>query len=177
MGGADALRVLDLFSGGGGLSLGVAEAARALERGFESVAVDNDEVALAIYAANFPNALELQEDISSLIDGVGDPPTLNERRLLRASGTVDFLVGLPCQGHSAANNRTRHRDARNALYLTMVRAAELFEPSVVLIENVPGARNDRSQIVEQSVAALSDRGFHVATAVVDMSQIGGPAAS
>ena len=51
------LRVVDLFSGCGGLSIGLAEAARALNRSFEPVlAVDVDQVAADTYAANFPTA-------------------------------------------------------------------------------------------------------------------------
>jgi DNA (cytosine-5)-methyltransferase 1 len=49
------LRVVDLFSGFGGLSLGVAEAARRVGLGIDiPLAVDLDQDAVAVYGANFP---------------------------------------------------------------------------------------------------------------------------
>ena len=66
------------------------------------------------------------------------------RRPYPAGGAVDVLVGgPPCQGHSDFNNRTRHADDKNELYGSMVRAAEVLEPQHILIENVPGALNDK----------------------------------
>jgi DNA (cytosine-5)-methyltransferase 1 len=46
---------VDLFSGFGGLSLGVAEAARRVGLGIDiPLAVDLDQDAVAVYGANFP---------------------------------------------------------------------------------------------------------------------------
>ncbi len=108
------LRVVDLFSGCGGLSIGLAEAARALNRSFEPVlAVDVDKVAVATYAANFPTAATVCKDVTEVLPGkVGARRSSAERMLAKSYGHIDVLVGgPPCQGHSDFNNRTRHADA------------------------------------------------------------------
>jgi DNA (cytosine-5)-methyltransferase 1 len=173
----DSVRVVDLFSGCGGLSIGLAEAARALHRPFEPVlAVDLDDVAAATYAANFPTATTICGDVAALLPGaVGARRTPGERLLAKRHGDVDILVGgPPCQGHSDFNNRTRHRDDKNELYQTMVRAAEVLAPQHVLIENVPGALNDRRGVVQRTADALSNLGYHVSIGVVALHEIGVP---
>jgi DNA (cytosine-5)-methyltransferase 1 len=171
------LRVVDLFSGCGGLSIGLAEAARALNRSFEPVlAVDVDAVAAATYAANFPTAATVSQDVTEVLPGrVGSRLTSAERLLSKHHADVDVLVGgPPCQGHSDFNNRTRHSDDKNELYGSMVRAAEVLEPQHILIENVPGALNDKRAVVQRTADALGELGYHVSIGVIDLSEVGVP---
>ncbi len=171
------LRVVDLFSGCGGLSIGLAEAARALDRSFEPVlAVDVDAVAAATYAVNFPTAATVSQDVTEVLPGrVGSGLTSAERLLSKHHPDVDVLVGgPPCQGHSDFNNRTRHSDDKNELYGSMVRAAEVFVPQHILIENVPGALNDKRAVVQRTADALGDLGYHVSVGVIDLSEVGVP---
>lgn len=172
-----AVRTVDLFSGCGGLSIGLAEAARALNRPFEPLlAVDLDAVAVETFAVNFPSADARCGDVAEVLPGaVGARLTSAERALAKTISGVDVLVGgPPCQGHSDFNNRTRHRDQKNELYTTMVRAAEVFEPQHILIENVPGALNDRRSVVQRTADALAGLGYRVAIDVVDLSELGVP---
>lgn len=171
------VRVVDLFSGCGGLSLGVAEAARRLELGTQIVlAVDIDEDATDVFRLNFPNANIQSSDIGSLFDGrIGAEPTENERPLLTVIPPVDILVsGAPCQGHSDLNNHTRRRDPRNALYLRAVRAAEVLNPSFVLLENVPAVQHDSGRVVKVATKALEGAGYTVAEKVLDFGDLGVP---
>jgi DNA (cytosine-5)-methyltransferase 1 len=102
--------VVDLFAGGGGPSLGIAEAARRVGRGTEIIAaIENDPQIAGIYALNFPTAALLRDDVGEIFDGaIGRPVTRRESDLLEQVGTVDVLLaGPPCQGHSDLNNHTR----------------------------------------------------------------------
>lgn len=174
--GRRSVQIVDLFSGLGGLSLGIAEAAAAIGSTVSAVGVDADSAAAAAYQRNVPNARGLYSDVSDVLDGrLGGRTTPSEKAFQRlAQNTAVLLGGPPCQGHSAFNNRTRHSDDRNALYLTMVRAAEILEPEHVVIENVPGALRDRSSVVQRSVDALLGLGYEVSLGVVNMTDIGVP---
>jgi DNA (cytosine-5)-methyltransferase 1 len=138
--GSESVRIVDLFCGCGGLTLGLAEAACRLGRAIEiPLAVDNHADALAVFEANFPSATTELKRVEELFDGrLGASLTTPEKELKDRAGRVDILAGgPPCQGHSDLNNHTRRRDPRNALYDRMARAAEVLRPSAVLIENVP----------------------------------------
>lgn len=171
------VRIVDLFSGCGGLSIGCVEAARRVGRRADvRLAVDNEHDAVKVYQAIFPDASVWQEDISSLFDGIGnEPATANEQRTANACGRVDVLLGgPPCQGHSDLNNHTRRCDERNALYSKMARAAVVLRPKLVLIENVPTAKHDSSNVVGNTVSILKTAGYQVEERVLDLSFLGVP---
>lgn len=159
---APTLRGADLFSGCGGLSLGVREACSAAGVRFVPVlAADFDRDALAAYCRNFDPALPLDSPIEASLDGgLGSPFTPTEKKLRRRVGSIDVLLGgPPCQGHSDLNNYTRRSDPKNSLYLRMARAAALFRPRFILIENVPGSIHDRGGAVQTARAELDRLGY------------------
>lgn len=171
------IRVVDLFAGGGGLTIGAAEAARRVGLGTTvALAVENDDTAADVYALNFPDANLDRSDVAKVFDGaLGAKPTSNERKLARLLGHVDLLVaGPPCQGHSDLNNHTRRNDPRNALYLRAARAAEVLFPTFVVIENVPAVRHDEGRVVAVATSALEAAGYTVASDVLDLVRFGVP---
>ncbi len=171
------LRVVDLFCGGGGLSLGMAEAARRAGRGLRIVgAVEQDGDAADVYELNFPGVEVLRSDVASVLDGAaGRAPTKAEREFVSTTGKVDLLLaGPPCQGHSDLNNHTRRDDTRNGLYVRVARAAEVLAPRAVLIENVPTIRHDVGGSVATAQRVLEAAGYRVATAVLDLTELGVP---
>lgn len=173
----DLVNVVDLFCGCGGLTLGVAEAAR--RRGYSMsvrLAVDLDPVAAAVYLANFPGA---RVEVSSVSDWfpayLGKPMTSRERATRSAIGRVDILIaGPPCQGHSDLNNHTRRQDVRNALYARVARAAEVLDPGVVIIENVPAVCRDQGNVVGVTREALEAVGYAVEDGVISLLGLGVP---
>ena len=171
------LKVVDLFAGGGGLTLGAAEAARRVGLSTSVVlAVEQDRAAHDVYKLNFPKAALECKDVTTLFDGeLGVKATDAERKLAKRIGRVDLLLaGPPCQGHSDLNNKTRRQDPRNALYLRAARAAEILRPTFVVIENVPAVRHDHGAVVVKATAALGEAEYAVADDVLDLVRFGVP---
>jgi DNA (cytosine-5)-methyltransferase 1 len=122
---------IDLFSGCGGLTLGLKLA------GFKVLAaIENDELAVGTYTANHPEVLVCPEDIRDM------KATSLRKRLKLAAGELDLLAGCPpCQGFSAlrtCNGARQKRDKRNRLITEMMRFARAFKPKAIMMENVPG---------------------------------------
>src|SRR4051812_40538774 len=97
-------KLVDLFCGCGGMSLGAARA------GFKiALAVDNDARALNSHQQNFPEVEHLKADLSH---------STGEELLLAAKlkgGEIDVVIGgPPCQGFSVIGKR-RIEDERNQL--------------------------------------------------------------
>lgn len=175
--GRSAIRVVDLFCGCGGLTLGLAEAARRAGRGIDvRLAVDADRAAASVFRSNFPQARVECAPIQSFLDGkLGSSRTKRERVLQRRVGAVDILIGgPPCQGHSDLNNHTRRADRRNRLYAFMARAAEVLCPGFVLIENVPAVTNDRGRVVPRTERVFVAAGYRVQSRLVSLPPLGVP---
>jgi DNA (cytosine-5)-methyltransferase 1 len=167
------LRLVDLFSGAGGLTAGAGAAAAELGVSLEiPLAIEIDPAIAEIYQRNFPAAKLEVADISQVFDGeLGAPPT--ESELERQVSDIDLLVaGPPCQGHSDLNNHTRRSDPKNLLYLRAARAIEILLPSVAIIENVPGVRHDNAQVVHQTRTHLESIGYRVGGVLVHFRDLG-----
>lgn len=172
--------LVDLFCGAGGLSLGFEE------EGFKVLlAVDNDPAAMRTYRLNHtkvPVASVLEKDITLL-------PDEEIRRLVTEE--VDVLVaGVPCQGFSRVGYRTKpdlmkekqyspENDAKNRLFLEVVRVADILQPRIILLENVPDmgkARVKEGEMVAEVVHLLDQRlPDYVSTTIsLDASRYGVP---
>lgn len=121
-------KVLDLFCGAGGLSRGFIDA------DFEVVlGVDFDKNALNTFKLNHEGAEAMSLDLfkEENINVITDFLKENNHE-------IDVLIGgPPCQGFSLTGPRVES-DERNGLYKAMVKIAEILQPKVVLLENVPG---------------------------------------
>lgn len=173
----DAIRVVDLFSGVGGLTLGAVEAAASLGKSIDvRFAGDSDPAATRCYRRNFSGANAICADLRSVFtENLNKRLSKAEQDLRSQVGNLDLLLGgPPCQGHSDLNNYSRRDDPKNHLYAIMGRAAAVLDPRVVVIENVPGARHDRSGSVRTTVEQLDTLGYTVATHVVNAVDLGVP---
>jgi DNA (cytosine-5)-methyltransferase 1 len=144
---------------------------------FQSVlAADINERALGVFERNLNPQTCIKDDLSTLLDfDLEALPSRAERRLKRQVGRVDMVVaGPPCQGHSTLNNSSRNNDPRNGLYYCLARFAKLFNPRVLLIENVPAVLADRGQVVQRTHRALIALGYEVTAGVVDLVELGVP---
>lgn len=115
------VRVLDLFSGAGGLSAGfLAESAR-----FVTVrAIEQDLAAAATYAANHAPSTVFAGGIEEWLRAESIPD-------------ADLVIGgPPCQGFSALG-RQDELDTRNQLWLRYAETIRRVRPSYFVLENVP----------------------------------------
>ncbi len=172
------LALVDLFCGCGGLTLGAWEAARRSGcRLSIQFALDWSAKALDVYRTNFGCSADIciQSNVEDVLSEIGKPLTSVERRLRKSSGVVNLVVaGPPCQGHSDLNNSSRRKDPRNVLYLKVVRAAEVFRPNAVLIENVPTVIHDSDNVVPRAVSVLEQLGYEVDQQIVSLVKLGIP---
>ena len=171
------LRVVDLFSGCGGLSLGLQEAGRRNGAQVDvALAVDIEPQALSVLADNLAPSAAIVADLGTLLaPGINAQVSDREAELVADVGRVDLLVGgPPCQGNSNLNNRTRRTDPRNLLYGRMARAAAILRPRTVLIENVPSVRRAAQNVVTATQKQLTGLGYRVAEHVLDSTAAGVP---
>jgi len=127
---------IDLFSGAGGLSLGLYNAGLrgvfAVEKNADAFSTLKHNLIDNKKHFDWPNWLPIKNhDIKELLDNY-------HTQLQALKGKVDIIVGgPPCQGFSMAGKRD-HSDARNTMvhyYLDMVK---IIEPKYVFFENVSG---------------------------------------
>jgi DNA (cytosine-5)-methyltransferase 1 len=172
---ASKVRMIDLFSGCGGISLGIEAACSELNIQLEPVlAWDIFEAATQVYERNFPGVSIRSEPIENIIDGErGMPPTENEQAFIKQIGEIHLIVGgPPCQGNSNLNNHTRGTDDRNLLYLRMARMIEILSPTYAIIENVAGVRRAQQDVVSETNDWLESIGYSTVEGLINGQNVG-----
>jgi len=163
----------DLFSGAGGLSLGVEQAGWTV-----AISIDHDVRAQETHKANF-RGLALRSDL-------GDPDTRSQIISLLNQASLDLIVGgPPCQPFSRAGRskikslvdagvRDPH-DARKGLWGAYLEIVLAVRPRAVLMENVPDmALGDDFHVIRTIVDALEEAGYHTEVRLVDAWAYGVP---
>ena len=140
------LKAIDLFAGGGGLTVGLKRA------GFDvAAAVELDKHACATYRANHNEVSLLELDITEVS---GD-----QLRELAGVEKIDLLAGCPpCQGFTSLN-RKGENDPRNELVLQMSRLAEEIRPRAIMMENVAGLTTKGKPLYEELRLKLESLGY------------------
>jgi DNA (cytosine-5)-methyltransferase 1 len=157
---------VDLFSGAGGLGLGLSWA------GHELVAsVDNDEQACRTQERALPGHPVLRMDLSD--DDAWSAVIGHIRRALGGWELGLLSGGPPCQGFSTAGS-CRVDDPRNRLVLAFLRAVERLEPDRVLFENVPALRWRGQAFLDELVSRLDRLGYQVGTRILHSEAYGVP---
>lgn len=160
------LTSIDLFSGAGGLSSGLAS------EGFEvRVAVENDPTSAKTYALNHRNAEVIVDDIRQ----VTASQILEIARV--SSGDLDLLTGCPpCQAFSTLRTRRKTKqeksDHSENLILEMLRLIQSIKPRAVLVENVPGLANSKN--FDDFKAGLIQAGYDFKYSIINASEFGLP---
>ena len=133
------LKAVSLFSGAGGMDIGVRSA------GFEIMAsVERDKHCCSTLRANIDleehRTLVLENDIREV-----DPETLMDMLGIQP-GSLDLLFGgPPCQAFSQIGKQASLGDERGLLLFEMTRFASVLKPKAVFIEQVKGLISAKDQ--------------------------------
>ena len=122
-------RVLDLFSGAGGLSLGFKETGK-----FKIIAAaEINDNARETYIYNHSDVY-MYDDVT----------TINYSELIRNLGNIDVVIGgPPCQGLSNANRQKNTAiSLNNRLVKEYIRAVKELNPKAFVMENVAMIKSD-----------------------------------
>lgn len=141
------LKIINLFSGAGGFSLGAKRA------GFDIAgSVEIDPQALSVYKKNFPNSPRWAKDISTI------SATEILKKFNLQVGEIDGIIGgPPCQGFSHQGNNNLE-DPRNQLFIRFFEIVEEAVPKFFLAENVPGILSRKNaQFIEQARSKLENK--------------------
>ncbi len=150
------MRIVDLFCGGGGMSLGFQNA------GFAVVAsIDNWPVALAHCKANFSHDVRECDlaDASSAIS------------LVKEYDPEIMIGGPPCQDFSSAGKRNES-GGRADLTVSYAEIVAAVSPAFFVMENVE--RAIRSKAFAAATAIFQKAGYGLTTVILDASRCGVP---
>ncbi len=121
---------IDLFAGGGGLTVGLKRA------GFHVISsVEIEDNAFSTYKANHPEVSAFKQDVRT-IKGL-------HLKNLSPTGSVDLLAGCPpCQGFCSLTSKYRKDDERNELVIDS-RALLGDHTQMVKLANVPPSQRGK----------------------------------
>ena len=149
------IKILDLFSGMGGMHLGFHQALKDLNLKGKTVAFsDIKKHSHEILKENYPKI-----------------PILKDIRNIEASQIEDFdflLGGFPCQAFSTAGKRAGFEDTRGTLFFEIARILKEKKPFGFLLENVEGLlshnKTDKKELYGETfksiIDILEDLGYH-----------------
>lgn len=148
-------KVIDLFAGCGGLSLGFQNA------GFNIVAAfDNWDEAIDIYQRNFAHPI-IKRDLGNTSD-------LSDM----AQYAPDIIIGgPPCQDYSSAGHRDEDL-GRAKLTIDYANIITTLRPQYFLMENVPNIQ--KSEKLTQILDMFHNAGYGISRMVIDASKCGVP---
>lgn len=165
---------LSLFTGAGGMDLGVSQA------GFRILAaIELDphccDTLRAVNARNGYKPMIIEGDIRDI-----DPSDLMSRLELKP-GALDLLCGgPPCQAFSQIGKQKSLKDERGLLLFEMTRFAKALKPKAILIEQVKGllsardARGNRGGVFQALLLDLERMGYAPKWKILNAADYGVP---
>lgn len=155
-------KVIDLFAGVGGMSLGFEQA------GFNVVLANEwDSFVARAYKKNFPNTEVIVKDITKLD---------LQKQFGKYSGEIDVVVGgPPCQGFSQKGKRMSVNDSRNFLFKYYVEVVKIVNPKYFVMENVPNLLTTENGYFKEEIEMLFAKlGYKITADVLNACDYGVP---
>jgi len=150
------MKIVSLFSGAGGLDLGLIQAGHQI-----LWANDIDADSCATYKKNIGSHI-ICADISNI--GIENIPH-----------SEVIVGGFPCQGFSMANMLRDVEDERNKLYMQFLKIVNNKKPLYFLAENVRGILSlDNGNVIKKIVNDFSSAGYRVRYKTFNTADFGVP---
>jgi len=166
-------KVISLFSGAGGLDIGLEQA------GFRTVVcIDNDADSRETIRYNRPDWKMIEDNTNR---EPGDIRSITSEEILEFAGiekgeSALVMGGAPCQPFSNIGKKLGIKDKKDGdLFLEFVRVVEGTEPRCCLFENVTGiAQNKHSDIISYMKNHLSEIGYNSSYMILNAANYGVP---
>lgn len=159
------LKVIDLFSGVGGLSYGFAH-----DDNFEIIAANEILPNMAkAYSLNHPTVKVYAEDIKDF------SAEKVEKDLGIKASEIDIIVGgPPCQAYSTVGKRLID-DPRGKLFQEYYRVLKEFNPKLFLFENVKGLLSMQDgELLKTIISLFESLGYRVKYKLLNAADYGAP---
>lgn len=156
------MKVIDLFAGVGGLSLGFSQ------EGFEVVYANEYDKSIAnSFKLNHPFATVDDRDITE----IDIEKTFSKYR----DQVTVVMGGPPCQGFSQKGKRIGLRDPRNFMFQKFVKVVDVVRPEFFLLENVPNILTAEKGFFKREIIEMfSELGYDVKATILKAEQFGVP---
>jgi DNA (cytosine-5)-methyltransferase 1 len=166
-------KVIDLFSGAGGMSAGFSRA------GFEiSASIELLERYASTHEINFPNCTSLYGDIREL-----SPSAFARKTKISKNSPTIIIGGPPCQTFSSAGQSKIQslskvdikKDHRNYLFKSYFDYVAYFKPDIFVMENVPNLKTKyKGEIFDSILEACAELGYEVSHEILNAADYGVP---
>ncbi len=173
--------VVSLFSGAGGLDIGLEQA------GFiTKVCIENDIHCRETLKYNRPDWLRFEEGIKYSEGKLekrepGDIRDIGVRELLEFANLKEKSVGLvvggaPCQPFSNIGKREGKDDEKNGdLFLEFVRMVKGIQPKAFIFENVAGiTQSKHNDVIKYMIESFAGSGYGISYTILNAANYGVP---
>ena len=164
--------VISLFSGCGGLDLGIEGNFKYLDKlypknPFKIIwANDINEKAVKTYKLNFPNTKVIWGDITQI---------LNNDKSYKLPNAEIVMGGFPCQDFSLSGKRKGLTVQRGKLYQSMVKVVEIVKPRIFIAENVKGLISwEKGLAIKTIIEDFAKLGYKVDYKIFNAADYGVP---
>lgn len=175
-------KVVSLFSGCGGLDLGIEGGFKYLDNYYQKNpfkiiwANDINKKATQTQKLNFKDLNVVCQDITKILEDNDNNNLSNLDNEFKLPNYADVVIGgFPCQDFSLAGKRQGLLVERGKLYQSMARVIELLKPKVFLAENVKGLVSwENGLAIETIIKDFSNLGYNVQYKLFNTADYGVP---